>query len=194
LSSEVAEQLAYYEAEYGPGVLAPRGWYCFGTYGSSGSILYVSPAPIDTTSIFTDRWPGFAGPAIQLSSEDGATSGRFGVARAIVRLFPAYRAFARKVIEEKIEPASEFPSGPFPHDKLIYKGKRMVEYQTEANQDGLGTELFLKKHDRPIEGVLVLSGPESELGLTSLSMRLPANASGLVQVILAQVEREASQP
>src|SRR5580692_3776159 len=36
LPSELAHELAYYKAEGGVGVLAPRGWYCFETYGSSG--------------------------------------------------------------------------------------------------------------------------------------------------------------
>ena len=194
ISSDVAEKLAYYEAEDGPGVLAPRGWNCFGTYGSSGSNLYVSPEPIDAASIFTDRWPGFSGPAIQLSYEDGGTSGRFGVASAIARVFPAYRAFTRKVIAEGIRPTSDFPYGSLPHDKMTYKGNRIAEYETPPNKDGLGTESYLKKNDRPIEGVLVLSGPKSELDLTSLSMRLPANAADLAVAIREQVEREAGQP
>jgi hypothetical protein len=194
VSSEIAERLAYYQAEDGSGVLGPRGWYCFGTYGSNGSNLYVSPEPFDTKLLFVDHWPGFPGSAIQLSYEDGGTSGRFGVARAITRVFPAHFAFARKVVAEGIEPASDFPSGPFPHDKLTYKGNRIVEFETEANQDGLGTESFLKRNDRPIEGVLVLSGQESELDLNRLSMRLPSNDAALAKAILGQVEREAPKP
>jgi hypothetical protein len=43
IDAGMAQRLAYYKAEYSPGVLAPRGWYCFGTYGSNGSSLFVSP-------------------------------------------------------------------------------------------------------------------------------------------------------
>ncbi len=79
---EVARQLAYYKAEQGFGVLAPRGWNCFGTYGSGGSNLYITPQPINPALLLSDKWTGFTGPAIQLSGEDGGTSGRFGVRQA----------------------------------------------------------------------------------------------------------------
>src|SRR5512142_3026155 len=35
-----AAKLSYYKAENGIGVLAPRDWHCFGTYGSGGDQLY----------------------------------------------------------------------------------------------------------------------------------------------------------
>src|SRR5438105_419135 len=41
LSAEQAEKLAYYKSENSLGVLAPRDWHCFGTYGSGGNALYV---------------------------------------------------------------------------------------------------------------------------------------------------------
>lgn len=43
-----ATSLALYSAYEGvaAGVLAPRGWDCFGTYGSSGTTLYVVPHPV----------------------------------------------------------------------------------------------------------------------------------------------------
>ena len=43
ISPELAQMIAYYKASDGSGVLAPRGWYCFGTYGSSGSNLIRNP-------------------------------------------------------------------------------------------------------------------------------------------------------
>ena len=43
-----ASKLAYYQAEKGIGVLAPRDWHCFGTYGSGGDTLYVTPQPINS--------------------------------------------------------------------------------------------------------------------------------------------------
>ena len=57
----LAQRLAYYKAEDGIGVLAPRGWHCFSTYGSGGSNLFVSPDPIDTTELFSPDWKGFTG-------------------------------------------------------------------------------------------------------------------------------------
>jgi hypothetical protein len=48
-----AGKLAYYKAAKGIGVLAPRGWHCFGTYGSGGDTLFVAPDPIHPAQ--TDR-------------------------------------------------------------------------------------------------------------------------------------------
>jgi hypothetical protein len=50
---EAARQLAYYKAEYGPGVLAPRGWFCLGASGSGSVRLWVSPDPIDSERMFS---------------------------------------------------------------------------------------------------------------------------------------------
>lgn len=70
ISLRAAQNLAYYSAfGEGVGVLAPRGWYCFGAYGSSGSALLVSPRPIDTASMFS-TWDGLAG-----YSRDGGRTG-----------------------------------------------------------------------------------------------------------------------
>src|SRR5262245_1162119 len=46
VSAEAASKLAYYKSE-NLGVLAPRGWFCFGTYGSGGYGIFVAPTPID---------------------------------------------------------------------------------------------------------------------------------------------------
>jgi hypothetical protein len=116
IEAELARRLAYYNSEEGFGVLAPRGWYCFGTYGSGGSRLYVSPEPIDTKNLFSDKWRGFLGPAIQLSYSYGGTSGRFDVAEIIARVFPAYTSFASTVMKELIPPDS-FSFGPYPKDR-----------------------------------------------------------------------------
>ena len=101
LPHAVAEQLAYYKAKDGQGVLAPRGWHCFRTSGSAGSWLVVAPQIVDGEAPF--------GPVVKLSVENAETSGRFMVASVIARVFPAYRAFVSKVIEEGIEPAADFP-------------------------------------------------------------------------------------
>jgi hypothetical protein len=188
ISAEAAQQLAYYKAENGTGTLAPRGWYCFGTYGSNGSNLYVSSKPINAVDLFSTDWKGFIGPAIQISEEEGGTSGRFGVARTIARVFPAHMAFVRDVIAEGIEPASSFPSGPYSNDKLTYRNKEVVEFQT-ANTEGLGTESRLQKNGNPISGVAILIG--QDVNLIQLSVRLPANIKTLTSAIIQQTEHDA---
>ena len=109
LSPEFADQVAYYKAENEFGVLAPRGWHCFSTYGSNGSGLFASPEPINEKQLLTSDSKGFSGPAIQVSVSAGDTSGRFTVARTIARVFPDRMEFVRDVISEGIEPASSFP-------------------------------------------------------------------------------------
>jgi len=190
ITTDKAQQLVYYQAEQGVGVLAPRGWFCFGTYGSNGGSLYVSPQPMDAETLLSTSWKGFSGPVIQLSEELGGTSGRFGVARTIARVFPAHRAFVRKVIAESIEPANDFPFGPYASDKLIYKNKETVEYETPARADGLGTMSRIQKNADPIRGVAILVGPDTDL--LSLAMRLPPEMDDLTSIIIQQVEREAA--
>ena len=56
ISPAAALRLAYYKAQYGPGVLAPRGWHCFSTYGSDGANLFVSPDAIDAKALFSPDW------------------------------------------------------------------------------------------------------------------------------------------
>ena len=190
IAPPLARQLAWYKAEDSPGVLAPRGWHCFGVYGSNGATLFVTPGPIDPKAPFSDDWKGFDGPAIQISFSAGDTSGRFEVAKVIARVFPAHMAFVREVIAEKIEPASEFPTGPYPADKLNYRSSEVVEYETPAGSDGLGVRSRLVRNDSPIRGVAMLVGAETSL--LRLSMRLPATMSGLEDTILQQTELEAS--
>ncbi len=190
IPASAARQLAYYKAAKGFGVLAPRDWYCFGTYGSAGASLYVSPDPIAPAALFSANWSGFTGPAIQISLSDGGTSGRFQVARVVARVFPAHRAFADQVITEGIvkgiDDAGAVPFGPWPADELTYKSGEIVEFQTPAGTQGLGTNSRMKKSSSPIKGVGILTGPE--IGLLQLSMRLPEGpGDDLTQIITSKL-------
>jgi hypothetical protein len=189
LSAKAAEGLAYYRsAQEVVGVLGPRGWYCFGTYGSDGEFLFVSPQPIDTAHIFSPG-SGLAGPAIAVSHLDSDTSGRFTVAEIIARVFPDYKAFVAGVVELFDLPANMFTFGPYPGDTLSYKSKTVVEYHTPAKTEGLGTRRWLKTNGSPIDGVAILIGQPPDLLL--LSVRLPAELTGLAPVIIRQVEDDA---
>lgn len=190
ISDKIAPRLAYYKAVYGPGVLAPRGWHCFSTYGSDGSNLFVSPEPIDTKALFSPDWKGFAGVAIQISVASGGTSGRFQVAKVIARVFPAYKSFAQKVIAEGLEPADDFPFGPYPTDKLTYRSKNVVEFVTPANDEGLGTDSHIVKNANSIEGVAMII--EGDTDLVQLSARLAAQDRDLIPTMIHQVEIEAA--
>jgi len=186
----VAQRLAYYKAEYSSGVLAPRGWHCFSTYGSNGASLFVSPDPIDAKTLLSLDWKGFTGPAVQISVSSGGTSGRFEVAKVIARVFPEYKTFAQNVIAEGIEPASDFPFGPYPSDKLTYRAKNIVEFETPANAQGLGTDSRLQMNASPIDGVAIIAGADTDL--VQLSARVPANDSDLIPAMVGQAEKEAA--
>lgn len=188
----MAQRLAFYKAEDSSGVLAPRGWNCFSTYGSNGASIFVSPDPIDPKAFFSQDWKGFPGQVIQLSWDSGGTSGRFEVAEIVAHVFPAYKAFVQNVIAEGIEPASDFPFGPYPSDKLTYRGKNIVEFETPANMQGLGTDSLLLMNASPIDGVAIISGTDTDL--THLSARVPAADSDLVRFIVKQAESEAAAP
>ena len=112
LPQALARSLAYY-ASAGLGVLAPRGWYCFELYGSSGLTLIVTPERHDARDLFRPD-SHLTGPVIQLSFFFGDTSGRFLVAQVAARLFPVKKSFVQQIIDEGIEPPSDFPSGPYP--------------------------------------------------------------------------------
>ena len=147
ISPQLAQRVAYYKASDGEGVLGPRGWYCFGTYGSSGSNLYVTPMPLKSADLFSNSWKGISSFGIQFSVSNGDTSGRFEVAQIIARVFPAHSAFVRRVIAEGVEPSTSFPYGPYPADKLTYKSKETVASEGAKAQetnwiDGLQANLL----------------------------------------------------
>lgn len=187
-----ARRLAYYKAENGMGILAPRGWHCFSTYGSSGYNLFVSLEGIDATNMFSTDWKGFAGPAIQISVAEGGTSGRFHVAKVIARIFPDRWQFVRNVVAEGIEPASSFSVGPYPQDKLTYRSKSIVEFETPANTKGLGTASRLQANSNPIRGVAILLS-DDDTSLIQLSARLPVQDRDLTTSVLQQVEHEENR-
>ena len=151
--------------------------------------LFVTPDPIDRDGLFSGDWKGFPGHVIQLSWDSGVTSGRFEVAKVIARVFPEFKAFAQSVIAEGDEPASDFPSGPYPSDKLTYRGKSVVEFETPANAQGLGTDSRLLMNANAIDGVAIVTG---DTDLTMLAARVPATDSDLIPAIIAQVESEAA--
>jgi hypothetical protein len=189
ISVTAAKRLAYYKSQYGPGVLAPRGWHCFGMYGSNGSTLLITPEPISSARLFSRNSEGITGPAIQISLSNGDTSGRFSVAKIIARVFPTHKDFVEAVITEGIEPASSFPFGPYPGDTLNYRSNEVVEFKTPAMTEGLGTASRLSSDSSPISGVAILFGEEPNL--VHLSLRLPPNDDDLSQVIIRQTERKS---
>jgi len=190
IDAATAKKLAYYTADGAVGVLATRGWYCSGLYGSSGSTLLVSPEPIED-KLLSSAWHVIAGPGIEVAEHFGDTSGRFEVSRVIARVFPAHRASVERVIKGDFAPTGGFPFGPYRGDRLTYRGDRIVEYQTAPHSEGLGTISLLEMNDRPIDGVAILQGPTPDLLL--LTVRLPPEMNALAPLIIQQLERDNAE-
>jgi hypothetical protein len=189
ISSRDAQALAYYKSADGFGLLAPRGWYCEGSSGSSGDALFLSSNPIHHD---LSGWHGLEGPAIEIYHMFGGTSGRYGIAEIMARVFPDYRAFATRVMEGMDLP---LPTGPYPKDTLTYRGKTIVEYNTPAQMEGLGNfQSWLGKNDLPIRGAAIIIGDPPNGGegpdLVLLSVRFSPALTGLIPVIVDQFERE----
>ncbi len=179
-----AKGLAWYQARYGAGALAPRGWKCFSLYGSSGTTLAIAPS-----GKLDDSSQPIAGPAVVLTDDDGGTSGRFDVAKIAARVFAdKAKAFVDSVIAEGVEPKENFPAGPYPSDKLIYKTPTLVEFSTPAGKDGLGTADRLAKGALPVIGLAKLVGQADGPDLDLLSVRLPASQADLAPAIVGAAE------
>ncbi|HEY7387485.1 MAG TPA: hypothetical protein VH640_03180, partial [Bryobacteraceae bacterium] len=161
---------------------------CFGTYGSSGDTLYITPRPINRATIFSNGADGAGGPGIAVIYRFSGTSGRFAVAQIVARVFPAHRSFAVNVMREFDQ---SFTFGPYPKDTLLYKSNELVEYQTPAKTDGLGTYWWLAPSTIPITGAALLVGDEADLAL--LSVRLPIDLNDLRGAIISQFEGDATR-
>lgn len=185
IDAAAARQLAFYQAQDSFGVLAPRGWKCFYFYGSSGATLVIAPSGNLQNALNAP----LTGPAVVESQDYGGTSGRFEVAKYSARLFPQLeQAFIASVIAEGIEPKEDFPSGPYPADKTTAKSARLIEFETPANMDGLGTSGQLQKSALPIEGMAKLEDTADGPDFYLLSVRLPANQAALAPAIVSQAE------
>jgi hypothetical protein len=185
IDAAAARQLAFYQAPDSFGVLAPRGWKCFYLYGSSGARLTVAPSG----NLQDTAAPPLTGPAVVATLDFGGTSGRFAVAKYSARLFPKLeQAFIAGVIAEGIEPKENFPAGPYPADKLTYKNARLVEFETPANADGLGTSDQLQKNSLGITGMATLKDTPDGPNFFLLTVRLPANQAALAPAIVSQAE------
>jgi hypothetical protein len=179
----VARRLAFYSSGGGFGVLAPRGWYCFGFYGSSGGPLFVSPRHIGAGDLFP-----MVGPEVELDAIEGSGSGTGMAAEVWARVFPAFWPIVKGLINNWDLPTDEYTFGPYPKDKLIVQTDRLVQFQTPPHSEGLGTMSHFKANDDPIDGVAILQGQPPDLLV--LRVRLPSGQRDLAPIIIRQMERE----
>ena len=193
ISAENAQKLAYYRAAPELGVLAPRGWYCEGSCGSSGDALWLSPEPINR---HVPGWKGFSGPAIEIYHISSGASGMYDVAEILARVFREYKDQAAPVLALIDRPV---PSGRYSNDALTYRSKSVVEFRTPPQAEGLGTHLtLLRKSNLPVSGAVIMLGKpisgEELPDMLLLAVRLPPALQKLTPVIVRDAEREALVP
>jgi hypothetical protein len=157
--SSMVGRVAYYSASNGSGegALGPKGWDCFGTYGSSGSQLFVVPLRMGDNIL--DRFQRLKnGPAIIKSVSIGETSGRFKVAHIAARLFPTARKFVEAVRGEGIDSSEDYKFLPWPEDHIKYLSEFVVSFTTLRERSGAGTESGLIPNSDPISGLIMANG------------------------------------
>lgn len=181
VAPEAAEKLAYY-ATTSLGVLAPRGWSCFGLNALNGSILLVTPQPLkDPTGTLV------TGPIVQASRNLGGGAGRIDVAEVAARLFPVAEAFVKATTGDAGGPKVTLPTGPYPKDRLNRRSDTIVEFITPGNEIGQGTAGRIGKAPDPIFGAAVLL-PYQNMTLIQVQARLPDDLRSLAPTIVATVE------
>lgn len=191
VASAAAARLAFYSSGE-LGVLAPRGWHCLALIGSNGTTLLVTPASYSFARIMDDR--GISGPAVQLSVSLAGTSGRFEVVELIGRAFPAYRPWARRMVN--FMHVGEVPAGPYQADRLVRRSATEVAFTTPGGRHGLGTQNRFAPGADPVRGLIILT-PESahdDGEALKLDVRLPGRLADLAPVIVEAVHRERGAP
>jgi hypothetical protein len=184
------------EAAANRGVLAPKGWNCFGIYGSSGSTLYVTPVLLSASIL---RRPAELrdSPVVALNWASGETSGRFAVAETAARLFPRARPFVELIQREGIFDSTDWKFFSWPQDILTYLSDLTATYITPPATHGLGTRLLNPSPDLPTSGLVELDGfAPNQFNLRHLAIRLPIADQHLSSaIIVATITRqEFSKP
>ena len=89
------------------------------------------------------------------------------------------------------------PSFPGSVAKLNYQSNEVVEYQTPAQTEGLGTKFPLKTDALPMSGVAILIEEDARFGenpdVVLLSVRVPPDLTALASTIVRQAERDAAR-
>lgn len=198
VSAEVASRLAFYSATGAEaGVVAPRGWHCFETYGSAGSGLYV--VPFKSKAPILDRRDRIGGgPAVVLGLRFGSTSGRYSVARIAARMFPHAHPFIEQVrdFERSLWEGMAPPKGgyqmklvfsPWRSDSFSRLSDEVLTYVTPRGKKGLGTEWLEPSAELPVSGVLFID-EDDDFNLEHLSIRLSRVDQDLApSIILARL-------
>ncbi len=182
--SPAAKRLAYYTTGF-VGVLAPRGWSCVTFENAGGFEFWVTPEPYKTTM----RQPLGTGPFVRIFAANGDSnfSQHLAIATVAARFFPQHAAYVKEVIAENERNGGDhsftIPIGPLSTDRITRRSATVVEFVTQPNQDGTGTEFGIAKNASPVFGAAFL--PSDESGVRVVAVRLPDDLKALVPTIVA---------
>jgi hypothetical protein len=186
LDPNLAEELAYYTPEDGPGVLAPRGWYCFGNGSFGGDIILVRPAPIQDVSAFDEK----NDVAVVAEWTMNGNIGEVLIAKVAMRVFPALHDAVRPTTTLNFFSPEYFPVGPFPDDRLTYRNDHAVAYETPAGGQGLGSYILSPSPLAPTRGAVRISQEGEDLSLDMIAVRLPQEFDRLAPAITTYYENQ----
>lgn len=200
LDAKTARGLSFYAYAGNSHFLAPRGWHCYSTSGTS-TINLVTPDQKGPAPARDHGREAVKGPAVLFFSSDASGSREMLYARYAARFFPTLaQDFVHNEIAYEAKefggPKSKYVFPKFPSDRIVYKSKFMLEYMTPAGRDGLGTSsdyLRFSRSELPIYGVLALVGDESkDSAIIFVAIRLPPKMNYLRSAIIQDAERTIS--
>jgi hypothetical protein len=160
-------------------------------YGSSGSVVFVSPDPIDRRRIFEPAYR-FKENVVEFGYTLGGTSGRFEVAAVSSRLFPIARDFVNAVAKDQKDiggPPLDLGQKSLANDRIVGRSDTVVRFVTSAGHKGLGTRSRLAVNASPIDGFAALVKDGGDWDLIELNIRLPAKDRDFVLAIQSVAER-----
>lgn len=192
-----AARLAYYGLVSGNGVLAPRGWDCWGFTADTGGSTIVLPQPLDPKKFWSGKL-SIKGPFVIQSYTFGGTYGRFQVMDRGSRFFPEHPGLKRlrqtnfELFDDRAEtPGAKPPPAPkpYPEKYLTRFSDTELSYRTAPGKAGIGTGGMIKPGvDAVIGAVRIDLYPGyDEIDLVDVSVRLSPDLADLTPVILGQV-------
>jgi hypothetical protein len=183
LTEVSAGEIAYYKGSMAPGAFGPHGWHCHAWYGSGGATLLITPEELDHAPGIA--WPAkTSAPAIELSLNEGGTSGRYEVARYALLFFPnAVPDFTRMVKEMEVDVSKSSPQ-LFAKDSVKPITGTMAEFVTPGDAEGFGTEQYLKPSSDPVSGIALLDISTYGPNFISVRIRLRASSSRLKSALI----------
>ncbi len=151
------------------------------------------PYVVPPDAVFDPVNGGYRGPMVRRRFADGATSGRFEVARVAGRLFPQARGFAERVRDEGIDEPGTYAFSPWPHDRIQRLSKTVVTFATPGGMRGLGHPGGPPYGPEETSGVVVFeTSADGDPALLRLDVRLGSGtdllASAIATAFLARLD------